>query len=284
MRELDEARAAAQGALEETSRTGEPERYRLFENLASDIGEAILARSAPGTRDRTGDAPVLSPEAAMRKSSAVLKRAEGARIRALREKDVRIMGEALELYARAEDLIPRMERPLEWSAAEFALGRAWAEYAGLLEETEAGSARAGQALENAVAAFRSAAQTLSPGENPGEWGVVYFSLGNALLKMDAAAPSNEILEEAAGSFQRALSVEGGGGTGPGRAESWMLLGVTLERLGGRTLERDVLLRSIAAYDEALRVWTRETAPDRWQEVRERRRAVRDLLARLPKNK
>jgi tetratricopeptide (TPR) repeat protein len=104
--------------------------------------------------------------------------------------------EAIDLYRKALERVPREARPLQWAGTQNNLGTALS----TLGERESGTAR----LEQAVAAYREVLTEFTRERVPLQWAMTQNNLGTALSTLGKRESGTARLEQAVAAFRAAL--------------------------------------------------------------------------------
>ncbi len=186
----------------------------------------------------------------------------GVALRALgaRESGAEKLEQAVVAYREALKEYTRARVPLQWAMTQMNLGNALAR----LGERESG----GRKLEQAVAAYREALKERTRERVPLKWAATQNNLGNALrLLGERESGLVELIrcfDEAVAAYREALKERTRERVPFDWAMTQINLGVALETLGRRESGQVELIRrleeAVAAYHEALKVWTIVATP------------------------
>ncbi|HSV28670.1 MAG TPA: hypothetical protein VLL76_03900, partial [Candidatus Omnitrophota bacterium] len=168
---------------------------------------------------------------------------------------------AINAYRAAEKrLNPRMD-PM-WEAGLISRHIA----AVLMQRAERSKEKAQGYLEDAIKAWRAAADTLPKGTMTLEWAGTQTRLGTALYRLDLITGDTELLRQAVQVLQGALTVYSRTETPQRWADIMHTLAQVLEVYGDQIRSAEVLRRAIDACDQVLEIRTRERTPLAWASI------------------
>jgi tetratricopeptide (TPR) repeat protein len=236
---------------------------------SSDREAALFEKAVAASRDalavfERSDAPANWGRAQMSLGLALVSEAE----RAPSNKAAGLFDQAIAAYRNALQVYTRADHPRGWAGLEMDLGNA------LLEEsTQVPYATAATLDEQAIAAFQEALNVFSRAEVPQYWAHSQMNLGNALVaKAGVAASEKEVaslLQQAIAAYTSALEVQTQAELPQDWARTQMDFGTALEQQGERLaaqqkdLANTLFAQAIAAYRNALTVYSRAELPQDW---------------------
>lgn len=172
--------------------------------------------------------------------------------------------QALEEFREALRGYTRARAPLEWARVQYNVGQTLQ----VLGHREQGTKR----FEQAVETYREALKELTHERAPLEWAGVQSGLGSALSDLGQRGRSSRRLEEAIAIYREVLKKCPCESDPMIWARTQNYLGIALQVLAGWEARpgykfehnpEQLNKEAVAAYREALKVWTRESAPMEW---------------------
>src|SRR3984893_14908864 len=262
---LQVARAAAEAAAEEARQLAREAEgaaaQQMLQAARAAAAEAELALTALDYLEAAqlfGEAALLVPSGEPNEKGILLwRQADALQQQGEERGDNTALQQAIPLYRRALELLPRERVPLDWATIQNNLGSALA----TLGERESGTAR----LEDAVAAYRAALEERTRERVPLDWAMTQTNLGTALRALGQRETGTARLEEAVSAFRSALQEY----TRERVPLAWALIqcnvGIALRTVGERESGTARLDEAVAAHRAALEELTRERMPLGWAE-------------------
>lgn len=164
--------------------------------------------------------------------------------------------EAAKAYFRAALVFEELKRPIQWR-------QALKNRASILAILGQGRGRLDH-LEQAVRSYESCIRATNNTAEPALWAELQADLGYALMEIGSITNNNAIYVRSAGAYEAGASLlkpEGPQAKLWGRIQN--NLGATYALWGELESDPAVIIKGIAAHQEALRVRTLEAAPDLW---------------------
>ncbi|HXA70386.1 MAG TPA: tetratricopeptide repeat protein [Stellaceae bacterium] len=202
---LQVARAAAEAAAEEARQLAREAEgaaaQQMLQAARAAAAEAELALTALDYLEAAqlfGEAALLVPSGEPNEKGILLwRQADALQQQGEERGDNTALQQAIPLYRRALELLPRERVPLDWATIQNNLGSALA----TLGERESGTAR----LEDAVAAYRAALEERTRERVPLDWAMTQTNLGTALWRLGERESGTAHLEEAVAAYRAALT-------------------------------------------------------------------------------
>ncbi len=262
-RHLQAARAAAEAAAAEARRlareaeaAAEKQMLQAARAVAAEAELALTALEYAEAAQLFGEAALLVPSGEPNEKGILLRRQADAMQREGEERgDNTVLQEAIPLYSRALELLPRDRVPLYWATTQNNLGSALA----TLGERESGTAR----LDEAVAAYRAALEERTRHHVPLQWAMTQSNLGTALWRLGERESGTTRLEEAVVAFRAALEETKREQAPRDWAMTQVNLGCAVSMLGARESGTARLKEAVAAFRAALEETPRDRVPRDW---------------------
>ena len=265
-RHLRAAREAAEAAADEARRLARQAEAaggkQLLQAARAAAAEAELALAGLDYVEAArlfGEAASLMPGQELDEKRALLRQQADALQRQGDERgDNPALRQAIRVYRRGLELVPRERAPLEWATTQNSLGIALQ----TLGTRESGTAR----LEEAVAAYRGALEEWTRERVPLGWATTQMNLGNALQTLGTRESGTARLEEAVAAYRAALEEQTRERVPLGWAMTQTNLGTALRLLGLRETGTARLDEAVAAFGACLMVASSVWPPERVRQM------------------